>query len=296
MEEDDVFYIPGDGDSNISTNGNKVKSYEQNLSRDADGIYTSTIVYVGKYFDIAQTAKDEEDHPDLDWMSMTNFGVQRIKGNLGRATVTYKGVPVEDVYGRWKVKSSTRTEPIETHPHFLKGSVISDTAEKLKDGKEGYGYKFGEEIFGGVPKGSKQAFYDMVDTNKAFKLFPKTAKFNLPGVTSYLELGMVVQVTIVTHAAQSVESSVTANVKDGGYVYRVGQVETLPKFIKIDHDKIEREPNDFSWLVTSCNLEIIGKAMRQEVEFTLSGPKGWNQLIYKSSTKNLGTTLDIDNV
>jgi len=293
-EEDEIIYVPN-SNSNVRQDGNQVKNSEQTLSRDADGIYTSTIVFTGKYFDISNFAKNEEEHPDLDWLLKTNFGVQRQKGNLGRATITYKGVPENSVHGRWKVKSSVRSEPIETHPHFLIGREISDNAETLKKNESAYGYKFGEEIFGGVPKGSKQAFYDIVDTNKAFKLFPKTAKFDLPGVTSYLELGMIVQATIVSHAGSGVKNAIGTSADNGGYIYRVGQIEQLPSFIDIDTKNIEKEPNRFSWLVSSCNLEIMGTALRQEVEFTLSGPKGWNRLIYKQSNSALGGNITIDN-
>ena len=44
----------------------------------------------------------------------------------------------------------------------------------------------------------------------------------------------------------------------------------------------------YNWSVTKVNTEIIGTAMRQDVQFTLSGYKGWNKLIYnKLSTVSI---------
>ena len=44
---------------------------------------------------------------------------------------------------------------------------------------------------------------------------------------------------------------------------------------------------DHSWMVTKCNVEIVGSAMRQDVELTLSGYKGWNKLVYNKYGEKL---------
>lgn len=259
------------------------KDYTQSMSQDIDGILTATLVYQGGYHKVAKTAKAEKEHPEYRYLKKTNWGIQRLQGNLGRATVTYKGCDTNDRYIRYKLKSSTRTEPIETHPHFLNGKEIPSSAGTIQTNKA-YGYKFGEEIANGEPKGSRQAFYDTVDTNRAFKLFPKKALFNLGGVTNFIQLGMVVQAIIVTNANEGFETSIGSDFDKGGYAYKVGQIVNLPDEIDIKPKvNIAAYPNQYSWLVTACSIDILGGAMRQEVEFSLSGPKGWNRLIYQTA-------------
>ena len=259
------------------------KDYTQSISQDVDGILTATIVYQGGYHKVAKTAKDEYNHPDFNYLIKTNWGIQRLQGNLGRATVTYKGCDIYDRHIRYKLKSSTRTEPIETHPHFLDGKEIPKSSGSIQSAKA-YGFKFGEEIVTGEPQGSRQAYYDTVDTNRAFKLFPKRSLFNLGGITNFIQLGMVVQAIIVTHASDGFETNIGSSYNKGGYAYKVGQIVDLPKEIDIKpRTNIAAYPNEYSWLVTACSIDILGGAMRQEVEFSLSGPKGWNRLIYKTA-------------
>lgn len=268
----------------VFKNGDAEIDYTQSMSQDMDGIITSTLVYQGPYFKVSKIARTETKHPEFDYLYATNWGSQRLKGNLGRATVTYKGVGKNKTYTRYRVKSSARSEPIETHPHFIIGKDISKTATEIQNEKA-YGHRFGLEIVAGEPKGSMQAFYDTVDTNRAFKLFPKAAKFDLGGITNFLQLGMVVQAVIVTNAKDGFGTAIKGGAQDGGFAYNVGQIADLPSFIDINpKSNISMAPNKYSWLVTACNIEIIGGAMRQEVDFTLSGPKGWNRLVYKTST------------
>jgi len=132
--------------------------------------------------------------------------------------------------------------------------------------------------------GSKQAIFETLSGNKIFKGFPLNSKFDLQGVTQFLNIGMSLRCTIVTHADNNFLTAITTDdVSKGGGIYYVGQIADPPSDIAPNVDLLPTAGGteaSHNWLVTKCDVEIIGSAMKQTVEFTLSGYLGWNRLIY----------------
>jgi hypothetical protein len=273
-----------------------IKDYNDTLSQDAEGIYTATEVFVGQYDRIRDRFMNHNgNHTFLDWIKLTNKGFQLMKGGLARITCTFKGVPNNAEYVRYRVDSSTRSEPIQTHPHMTEGNTIPDNRTQIQTDSSAFGYAFGRQK-DGAPKGSNQAYYEAKDGVPVFKHFDQTCLFNLPGIKEFLDISMSVQAIIVTHASKSHETTITANNRGGGFAYKVGQrFLNLPSGINVDPPEAPRSSGNaeyqYNWLVTACTVDIVGSAMRQKVTFSLSNKKGWNSLLYKDA-KNVGSLTD----
>jgi hypothetical protein len=271
-----------------------VRASSESISQDIDGIYTATYVCTGDYFKLIKFARKQKDHPTMDDLIRTNYGVQRLDGTLGRATLTFKGVFKDEEYLRYNLNSNTQTEPIPTHPFFDEGTTIPDGREEVT-ADDAYGYRFGDQLIG-TPDGSKQAFYEDQNGSLVFRHFPADADFDLQGVTSYLNIGMTLNLIIVTYAKDNYETKLGKKLNEGGYAFAVGQIVDPPSKIAPKLSTIMKDAGsikrDHSWMVTKCNVEIVGSAMRQDVELTLSGYKGWNKLVYNKYTQDLGVNDD----
>jgi|GEM_PF-6512802 len=274
-----------------------IKDYNDTLSQDAEGIYTATEVYTGIYDESRQRFMDHNgSHTYLDWIKLTNKGFQLMKGGLARITCTFKGVPNDAEYVRYRVDSSTRSEPIQTHPHMTEGLTIPQNRTSVQKDQSAYGYAFGRQK-NGAPKGSNQAYYEAKDGIPVFKHFDQTTLFNLPGVKEFLDISMSVQAIIISHASRAHEEKIDSSYRNGGFAYKIGQrFASLPSGINVDTPKVSTPGSGnveytYNWLVTACSVDIIGSAMRQKVTFSLSNKKGWNSLIYKDA-QSAGSFID----
>lgn len=257
----------------------------ENISVDQDGIWTANYVFNAKFQSGLNICRKTENHPYLSHLVKTNWGCQRIDADMGRFTIVCKGVEKDALYMRYTTNSSTQAQPIETHPFFDEGTDIPDDATSVKDDTDAYGYRFGDPIEGVAGgQGSRQAIYEMLGSNRIFKGFPLNSQFDLQGVTQYLDIGISLRLIVVTHATSGYLTKIDSkDVKLGGAVYYVGQIVDLPSQIEFNTDllpDVGETGSNWNWLVTKCDTDIIGSAMKQTVEFTLSGYLGWNKIIY----------------
>jgi len=259
-----------------------VRASSETFSQDMDGISTATLVMTGNYFDLIKHCGKQKEHPNMEDLHKTNFGIQRLDGTLGRATLTFKGCESGKKYMRYTLDSNTNARPIETHPFFQNGKDIPDGEEIV--GEDAYGYRFGDKVEGGIPSGSRQATYDETQLSPSFKNFPVNAEYDLPGVQQFWGIGMSINMILVSHVDDGFHHKIEGGVDEGGYAYRVGMVVDPPDEIMPDIDSVMKEAGgvkfQYNWLITRCNVEIVGSALRQQVEFTMSGYRGWNKLIY----------------
>jgi len=264
-------------------------SSEQTYSVDADGIHTSTLVIQEVYNEVGIICDKLGKHPYFDYLAKTNYGIQRLPGNIGRGTVTFKGCPLDKEYLRWSVKNTIASRPIEVHPFFTRGKIIPDSKKEISaNAKDAYGYAFGLKADQGH-KGSNQATYVQSGNSQKFSHFDSRALFDLGGVQTYNSYHVVLSMTLVTQAIQGNETSMKSGWDDGGFIYQVGQVfefDDLPTAIDIKKSQFQKHgetENEMSWLVTGAKVEIFGMALRQEVELTMSNIKPWNKLIYPAT-------------
>ena len=225
-------------------------------------------------------------HPNHAYMLKTNFGAQRISGNLGLGTVTFKGCPTSHEYINWSVQASGYQKPIDMHPFFGAGKEIAKGKTEFSGNSSAYGYRFGGNIQS-TPQGSNQAKLISEMGSTRFSHFPRESSFDLPGITSYLEPTLVLKFSLVTHASLGNKTNFTNNAKKGGYIYEVGKIfkeSELPNEISLNVGEYMAHDDDrdnYNWLCTGARAQIFGMALRQEVELTLSGRLGHNTLVYK---------------
>lgn len=284
------IYGIGETDRKANKADQHLRDSNENWSQNDIGVITATYQIVGDYWDAIKAMKKQKSHPKYDDIHLTNFGAQRMSGGLGRVTGTFKGCPKEQHYVTSRIKVSTRGEPIETHPFFKEGQEIPKGTKEFKDGNSNaYGYKFGGAISAsGSPDGSNQAKFDVVNTVDIFRAFPKQSYFDLPGIQQYLEINVVLSCVIVSHVEEGKAHVInTYDFKEGGFCYAVGQKAEPPDCIALDkfNKAVRGTTPKRNWLVTRADIHYEGSALVQEVDFTLSGVKGWNQLVYNSSTQ-----------
>ena len=275
-----------------------LKQVNDTFSQDMDGIMTATSTYVGGYTNLVKAAREARYHDLVSDLIKTNYGIQRLDADLGRATITYKGCNDGDFFMRYTTNSSTKAEPIVTHPFFADGDDIPEDQEEFGEDDDAYGHRFGDEIIT-EPEGSAQALYESTGAGRVFKHFPKNADFDLRGIQQYLDFSFSLKVIMVSYAEKNFKHEVTKNPENGGWLYSVGTIAD-PPIDAVDLEIINQRNNaggeapKYSWLVTGVNHEVIGSAWRQEIDFTLSGYKGWNRLIYpayeQSTSDNVETT------
>lgn len=266
---------------------NHLRDSNENWSQNDIGVVVATYQIVGDYWHAIKAMKKQKEHPKFTDLHLTNFGAQRMSGGLGRVTGTFKGCPQDHTYVTSRIRVSTRGEPIETHTFFKEGQEIPKGTKVLNDDANAYGYKFGGAIAAsGAPDGSNQAKFDVVNTVDVFRAFPKQSSFDLPGIQQYLEINVVLSCVIVSHVGEG-KSHVISSTKfdEGGFCYVVGQIADPPDCIELTNfNKAVRGTSPKrNWLVTRADVHYEGSALVQEVDFTLSGFKGWNQLVYNKS-------------
>lgn len=270
----------------------------ENISVDQDGIWTANYIVQDKYQACLTMGAKAVYHPHLPDLIRTNFGLQRTAGDTARLTIVYKGVPKDTTNIRYSIQCTTQAQPIETHPFFDEGDDIPDGDELGDD--VAYGYRFGDPIEAGAGggQGSKQALFEILGGNRMFKGFPLNSQYNLQGVQQYLDIGVTIRAVIVSHASDGVETTLSSkDIDAGGAIYQVGQVCDPPDSILPDVSLFAQADGletNYNWLVTSCDTEIIGSALKQNVQFTLSGYLGWNSLLYrhdKDAISEISTTL-----
>lgn len=297
MANEASAYIYGSQDFNTSLDATDVNSAQpangENISVDQDGIYTANYIVTTKFKNALTIGKKTEWHPNLPSLYKTNYGLQRMDGDLCRLTMVFKGVEKGCMNVRYSVNSATQSQPIETHPFFDEGDDIPDDAGTITEGEDAYGYRFGDPIESGAGggQGSRQAIFEILSGNRIFKGFPLNSQFQLQGVTQYLDIGMSLRATIVTHADYGFETKLDDKaVSKGGGIYYVGQIVDPPNLIAPNVDNFPSAGSidtKYSWLITKCETEFIGSACKQQVEFTLSGYLGWNRLIYNMQAEAL---------
>lgn len=275
----------GNNPSSSGSQGGVVRGFNESVHQDYDGIMTATYMAQGNYRKLVNFCRRQNEHPDMKYLLKTNWAIQRAEGNLGRATITYKGVGKNDEFCRYRVDNAVQSQPIETHPFFAKGNDIPAGKQTIDaNAKSAYGYRFGGKIEDGEPDGSKQAIFVPTGGGEKFSHFPIDSHFDLPGITNYYDMGMTLNVIYVCHADDGPITPLRKDIKKGGAVFRVGFRMPPPDEICPNVSAIYQTAGGLElkhdWLVTGCNTEIIGSAMRQEIKYTLSGYKGWNRLLY----------------
>ena len=223
-----------------------------------DGIITLTETITVDHSNLT-SAFDPSDEMDIDSAHPTYAYLRKTGG-----TVTYKGFKdvwertrvyqgIDTTFETYRLEQTTSQEPIETHPDFV------------------------DEIGGTGADPLNNAVFDSDEETAELKYFPSNAPQNLGGVSDYLVSGVTLQHIKVKTCSTSCPNweSLDKVATQGG----PGSCEpTLP-----DAPFSSSYSDGYEWLMVGCSQEKIGGALRVQYNYRLSGPKGWNDLIYKDN-------------
>jgi hypothetical protein len=270
-----------------------VRQHNESMSCDEHGIITLTEVWQGDYIGVCKFAQKKKNSKTMPDLLRHSWGAQKLEGNQGRASIVYKGVKGSFKSAKFRINVGTRSEPIELHPYFSKGKKIPDgTVEyKVSQAKTVFGYKFGGDVISGKQGSDNASFTPSSDgTGKVFSHFSDKAGFNLQGVVQFTTSNVVVNAVYVSdhNFTDPSDLKLGKSLGAGGVALRIGQwFENIPGCdldAKDFYNTIKGDEKNHSWLCTRANTEIIGSALRQDCDFLLSGPLGWNPLIYPASS------------
>ena len=221
-------------------------------------------------------------HPTYNWLRRTSATVRREEGGFVKVQVGFTGVGEYTNFKLYKVNGATSTEPIETHPNFLK--------------------------IGGVPSAPKNGAIFDPSTGKflGFRTNYPSAKDLNPkaGMRSYLVGGCVYQEDWLRGSAavaQSVDLSelgtictpppsiLTLILPSGGYEdggAKGGGGGGTSGGDSGSGQKTEKQGKGgsgdvhYDWLLISADAEQIGWGSRLVRKWRLSGPRGWDKDTY----------------
>lgn len=189
-------------------------------------------------------------HPLLSLLKLTSAGGQRVAHDTWSGQLTYKGVQdIDTEVHTYAFDGDTQQPHITTHPEY-------------------------EETL--APHATK-------DSNGKFQYFPDTGGAltnHLTGITSYHDPTLVFKHVIV-------------KVNSGGGFDTQLEFENVGKIFTTDDINLTCGGGDLpvptidganagirDWLLLRPSIEILGGALRITRNYILSGPHGWNSLIY----------------
>lgn len=224
------------------------------LSVDEFGIVTQTITEsISSLGTTSANAYNSSDFnvigsssPDYSYLKCVGVNIQD-DDYIKSITKTFQGVDTEKIY--WRITAQGSQEPITTHPAFT----------ELKDGLGPIGGTGDDPKNGAIFKGEEE--------DSEFDYFPANADNNLGGVSAYLEpTAEVEKITIKPN------TSVTSPVWDNNAVFNIADIQNP----QIPNLQIGQR----TWLLMGSTQEVFGGCIKVTEIYRMSGPKGWNVLIY----------------
>lgn len=221
------------------------------------GVGEATLEFTTAYATAVDYAMSLTVHPDYPWLVRVSATIKREEADMGRVTLTYKGISpeyAETVQRVYSLEGCLSTEPIESHPDF--------------------------ETFAGTPAipltGAK---FDLDGLFTGFSANDQPADVNKrkTGVRSYqMPSFMLTEVIVRPYGTVSGYSPSTPS-----SMAALGCIDTPPANSLVPQLHSKR-----SWMLWSLDIEDLGNGTRETRRWRLSGPRGWDTDIYKTTAIN----------
>lgn len=231
-----------------------------------DGIGSATIAYHAPRTEAVSAAISMIAHPDYSWLKRKSIKVTMEEGNMAKISATFEGVPPQGLGGgtptsgstipKYSMKTSTNSEPIETHPNFtaMAGTFASREQAPFKGHVRW--------VTEGDEQGKFVGFIGYQSDNANIR--------SLAGVKNYLTPGIIFQETrLYERTGSGISGSTQVS------LVSVGCIDTPP-----DIGKFAQIPPNYNWLLIGCDAEQVGYGYKVVKQWKLSGPNGWNPLVY----------------
>lgn len=227
------------------------------FSVDQYGIITQTITKtLSNTGTTSANAYDTDDYDCIGEASPDNSNLLCVGTNLQdngvikTVTKTYQGISSEKKFFRLSATGSQ--EPIQTHEAFVES--VNNLGPLAGTGDN--------PLNGAVFKGEEE--------DSEFDYFPANAENDLGGVTGYLVPSVEVEeITIKNNSDASNPDWVTED------IYDVADIKAPSTTLDIGNR---------TWLLMGSTQECFGGAIKSTAIYRLSGPKGWNVLMYSPSS------------
>jgi hypothetical protein len=288
-----LAYVIGGKFGNQLVYGNTGLNVQEagDITTDRFGVSAGTCVFVSPKNNVLELSEQflhlgVATHPYANWLVLTN---KRVVMSPGVSTVvcTFEGIknPSEFIYS---FEAGATQEPIQTHPNFIiLGQqygvwTVTDPNTQVSN------------IVGGVEGGILPSYAQLYQGQ--FGGFRTTSK--LAGLENYLDFGgatwSATQATpepptnaLATIGHISVPLGTPPIFDDGRSVFFIGRG---PKGAILEEiDSIQR-----NWLYMGMNFTQRGSAYMVTHNWLLSGPGGWNPLIYSNVPFDLGDVQSPD--
>lgn len=264
------MYIPS-GKRGVQKHGIKKRTYqcEWNVSDDGLGMLNGSLrifidhksgTAIGADFQMPQRG---EKHPFDERLYCVSASVQFGANDVAYCDASYLGLKQDPAHISWTINSPTEETDIQLHPSFLvKGEKGFDIVETEPTATTKAVFKQGEVVID-MPTGEFQKFAYSPDNGP-------NGKKRLYGVRSFKDPRVVMNVSYKT-AKMEYWSWTTQYMGQ-----RINYVPLAPSWTKLGGKDDKR-----SWLLTDANVTEESGLYNVSFQMMMSGPAGWNPLIYK---------------
>lgn len=250
------------------------EDFPREVQWDDFGIATGTCHFNCVFAAGANVIGAEKTHPDFDFLIRKNAVLRRVGGGLGTAVINYWGVEANLESSTYSLEATASLQPIETHPKF-------------KSDIGGYG-ALGDADY---PQHTKHSA--RFDKDGKFLGFGTTETSNtgektenpFSGVRSYYAPSVVYK-----------ESTLCGENHVAVMLDKLGQID-VPSQPDEENQMPSLLPNTDAiggfgseirnFLLLGVDATPIGKGSRRNKRWMLSGPRGWNQLIYTRGSNGI---------
>lgn len=220
------------------------------ITEDRYGLSSGSVTYryVRGSLPVVPTA-----HPSAPQLFLDK-STRRESGPFWELTALYVGV-LRKTDPVWEVSTSTSSEPIETHKDFYKWTLKTHPTGQLSNSEKA--------------ALTKDSFEDWVQFEQpngansigAFRAFSPNAPDDLPGVRNYMIGRQSLRKIFYTNTKPALTAPTTINTPAGAPY---------------------SAPQGRNWIYMGANIRVRGSGKIFEVTETwdMSGPKGWNAVVY----------------
>ena len=217
--------------------------------------------------------KKGDSHPFDSRLQAREVKAQYGSNEVCVVNVNYVGIKQALSGLTWDLSAPTNDEPIDTHPDFFTfGTITGGTeAPKTPGGKPAVATAYYPT---GIPKWNRANVE--VDNNQKFVAFKWNKETgpdgkDLAGVRSFKRPA----------ATMRVNFSSTVATMAGWAIGNLGKYYPAVPFESINKE-LDTTGGTRTWMLTSASVSVYSGIYKVQCEFTLSGDRGWNKLIYKA--------------
>lgn len=269
-------FIPGPG----WTDGALNEDYPRDIHWDEFGIASGACYYNCRYAYGQALVTEIKSHPDFDFMIRKNSVMKREEGGMAKVQINFTGIE-DGIQGHWySTKASTSLQPVETHPKFKADIGGYGRLSDLSHAKNGARFDREGKFIG----------FGTVDENGNAVGDPKFI-----GTRSYYAPSVCYEQTSVLGANFSVNDiaddlgKIDANVPNGP-----SGVEGSGEGLDGDLPTIQTVDDEVrNWLKLGVDVSPLGRGHRRLSRWMLSGPRGWNNVIYGTANEVTGNEVEI---